>query len=193
MKRLLESIRRALAGVAPAPLPPPASPSGAAAPGGHGDLAETFTTFFERAAGRLVRVTDRSAAEAWIEREYGDRNVCRIAEDPSEEALRASDVGVDRADLLIAETGTVVRSYTSRRASRISLVPPRPSSSRTVGDLVRDLPQALTRLADAHRAGRAWSILVTGPSRTADIEKQLVIPAHGPREVVVLLLGDDQR
>jgi L-lactate utilization protein LutC len=193
MKHLLENIRRALAGVARAPLPPPASPSGAAALEGGEDLPTIFATFFERAAGRLVPVADRSAAEAWIEREYTGRTICRIEDAPSEEALRASDVGVDRADFLIAETGTIVRSYTSRRASRVSLVPPTTVFLAHVDELVRDLPQALARLADAHRAGRAWSILVTGPSRTADIEKQLVIPAHGPREVVVLLLGDDQR
>ena len=55
-------------------------------------------------------------------------------------------------------------------------------------DLVPDLPAALARLADTHREGRAYTLFTTGPSRTADIEKKLVIPAHGPREVIVLLL-----
>ena len=55
--------------------------------------------------------------------------------------------------------------------------------------LVPGLPEALTRLADRHREGRAYSVFITGPSRTADIEKELVIPAHGPRELVVVLIA----
>jgi L-lactate dehydrogenase complex protein LldG len=56
---------------------------------------------------------------------------------------------------------------------------------------VPDLPAALARLSPMHRAGRAYTVLVTGPSRTADIEKELVIPAHGPRELVVVLLAGE--
>ena len=88
-----------------------------------------------------------------------------------------------------SETGTVLRSYPSREASRISLAPDVSVFLAARDSLVPDLPAALDRIAPAHRAGRAYTVMITGPSRTADIEKELVIPAHGPRELIVLLVG----
>ena len=76
-----------------------------------------------------------------------------------------------------------------REASRISLVPARSVFLATPGMLVATLAEALDLVAGDHRAGRAYTVLVTGPSRTADIEKELVIPAHGPRELWVILVG----
>ena len=135
-------------------------------------LVDRFVAALERAGGRLVRLPDEDAADRWLR-----------------EAGLTGETGVDRADLLIAETGTVVRSYATREESRVSLVPPRTVFLATADCLVPDLASALARLAPEHEAGRAYTVLITGPSRTADIEKELVIPAHGPRDLVVLLLG----
>ncbi|MFV1958707.1 MAG: LUD domain-containing protein [Planctomycetota bacterium] len=184
---LLSRLARLLDGAdrPPAPAPPP--PSGASV---GEDPAACFGREIGRATGRLVRVRGAAVARAWIEDAYPECRVVFEDEQPGEADLRAAEVGVDTADLLVAETGTVVRTYPSRESSRISLVPA-VSVFLARGDaLVRDLPAALARLAPAHRDGRAYTVFVTGPSRTADIEKQLVIPAHGPRELVVLLLGE---
>jgi L-lactate dehydrogenase complex protein LldG len=139
---------------------------------GSDPLAAAFGAALEKAGGRLVRLPDEDAARRWVRETSGD-----------------FETGVDRADLLIAETGTVVRSYESREESRVSLVPERSVFMATPDRLVPDLAAALAHIAPAHEAGRAYTVLITGPSRTADIEKQLVIPAHGPRDLVVLLLG----
>jgi len=184
VKRLVETLRRALSRVAavPAPAPPPDS----AAPVGS-DLAAAFERELVRASGRLVHVADLEAARAWVRASFSDADTVWASDTPKEARLRAAEVGVDRADLLIAETGTVVRTFPSAAAARVSLVPPVSVFLACQDALVRDLPAALGRLGDAHREGKAFSTLITGPSRTADIEKQLVIPAHGPRELVVVL------
>jgi L-lactate dehydrogenase complex protein LldG len=119
-----------------------------------------------------VLVADDDAAKAWLAVHAGGG---------------ASDVGVDRADLLVAETGTVVRTYPSREASRASLHPATSVFVASGEALVPDLAAALRRLRPVHGQGAAYTVLVTGPSRTADIEKVPVIPAHGPRELIVLL------
>jgi hypothetical protein len=163
MDRLLADVRRALAGADRPELPPAPPP---AAGGDPALLAERFGTELSRAGGRFLV----AASEA--------------------EARAAAGPGAppDRADLLIAETGTVVRSYASARESRVSLWDERCVFLATPEALVPDLATALARLAPIHRAGRAYTVFVTGPSRTADIEKVIVIPAHGPRELVVVLV-----
>lgn len=168
MDRLLRRIRSALGDrpKRPHPGPPPGADASPAR------LLALFREKLERASGRFVTVPDEPAARAFLERGYAGR-----------------EPAVDRADLLVAETGTVVRSYPSREASRVSLVPEVSVFLATPDRIVPDQPAALARLEAAHRAGPAYTVFVTGPSRTADIEKELVIPAHGPRELVVILVG----
>lgn len=167
--------------LAPGPVPP----SGMRIAG---NLVQTFQAALEAEAGRVVTVPDEDAARRWLETELAGRRVVRAHEHLEKEDLERADVGVDEADLLVAETGTVVRSYPSRAASRVSLVPPTTVFVARADRIVSDLPTALAELAERHRASRAYTIFLTGPSRTADIEKQLVIPAHGPREFIVLLI-----
>jgi L-lactate dehydrogenase complex protein LldG len=137
-----------------------------------GSLLETFEAALARAGGRLVRAGRRKDPRAFASKEHP-----------------GASVGVDDADLLVAETGTVVRSYPDRESARVSLTPEVSVFVAKEDSLVANLPEALARLAPAHREGRAYTVLVTGPSRTADIEKTLVIPAHGPKELLVWWRG----
>jgi L-lactate utilization protein LutC len=166
----------------PGPLPP----------GEREGSLEKFTEALERVAGRVARVADEKEARAWLEREYEGRRVVFAEDDPDEAALREAEVGVDRADLLLAETGTVLKTYPSRGASRISLVPEVSVFLADADDLVAGYAEAIERVADRHRDGPAYTVLITGPSRTADIEKELVIPAHGPRELTVVVMGEER-
>ena len=164
MDRVFRRIREHLATAPDVPVPPPPvfSPD-------PGDPVEAFRFALRRAGGRYLEFASETDARAAFPDDDGE-------------------TGVDQADLLIADTGTVVRTYASREESRVSLVPPRSVFLATPDLIVPGLPEALDRLGDLHRAGPAYTILITGPSRTADIEKQLVIPAHGPRELVVALV-----
>jgi L-lactate utilization protein LutC len=56
-------------------------------------------------------------------------------------------------------------------------------------DLVATLDEALARVEALVRDGRPYVTLMTGPSRTADIERALTVGVHGPRELHVVLVG----
>ena len=153
------------------------------------NLLERFTSALEQVAGRVVRVADEDAARAWVEETFAGRRVVWAEDRPDEEALAAADVGVDRADRLLADTGTLLVTFPDRAASRVSLVPPESVFIASESDLVPGYEEAFEAIAERHRAGPAYSVLVTGPSRTADIEKTLVIPAHGPSALTVVVTG----
>ena len=88
----------------------------------------------------------------------------------------------------VAETGSVAVSWPRDErgrallAERLFLLVPR-------DQLVPTLDDALARIEALVRDGRPYVTLMTGPSRTADIERALTVGVHGPRELHVVLVG----
>ncbi|MGD0964046.1 MAG: LUD domain-containing protein [Candidatus Acidiferrales bacterium] len=101
--------------------------------------------------------------------------------------LEASQATITLAEALVAQTGSVfVSSSCGGRAA--SVAAPVHIVVATLDQLVPDLDAAFARLRE-RRAQETNSMLclITGSSRTADIEKILVMGAHGPRRLVVVL------
>jgi L-lactate dehydrogenase complex protein LldG len=72
----------------------------------------------------------------------------------------------------------------------LSVYPPHHVVLASVDQLVPDLPAAYELLHDRY-AGDYPSMmsLITGPSRTGDIERVIVLGAHGPKRLTILLVG----
>jgi L-lactate dehydrogenase complex protein LldG len=97
-----------------------------------------------------------------------------------------ADVGLTGVDLALAETGSLVLRSGPGRPRSTSLLPPCHVAVFDRGALVESLAQASVFLEawHAHDDGLGGVInLITGPSRTADIELTLTRGVHGPREV----------
>lgn len=105
-------------------------------------------------------------------------------------ALSGCDLGITDCVCLAAHTGSVLVSTGDAGSRAVSLLPPAHLVLATLDQLVPDIPEAIDRIvaADDFPTMPAAYTFVTGASRTSDIEKVLVVPAHGPREVFVLLL-----
>ena len=105
--------------------------------------------------------------------------------------MEAADLGVTGVDYAIAETGTCV-IIPRRGVSRlVSLLPPVHVAIVERGQVLPSLDELFTLRRDDFIRGDFGSYmnLITGPSRTADIEYTIVTGVHGPGEVHMVLVG----
>lgn len=103
------------------------------------------------------------------------------------QALEGADVGITGADYALADTGSLVLLSTSAEPRLISLLPPVHLAVVSKDRLLTGLDELVQVLPDPAALTSAL-VIITGPSRTADIEQILVRGVHGPREVHVLLV-----
>ena len=96
------------------------------------------------------------------------------------------DAGVTDVRFAVAETGSLVIDGSRGHGRSLSLVPPVHVAVVERRCLLPDLVDLFARLA--HDATRANTVIITGPSKTADIEMNLVTGVHGPGVVHVMLL-----
>ena len=91
-----------------------------------------------------------------------------------------AEVGITAADLAVAETGSILLSAGPGRARLASLAPPLHIVLVPRHSIVASLEEAFSRIPER------TSVLITGTSRTADIEGVLVRGVHGPRDLWVV-------
>ncbi len=100
-------------------------------------------------------------------------------------------VGVTAADYAIAETGTIVLSSDEPNALLVSLLPPVHIALLRSWQIAASLDEVMSKLGEEriNLARPSHSItLITGPSRTSDVELVLSIGVHGPKELHVIIL-----
>ncbi|HEY5813988.1 MAG TPA: LUD domain-containing protein [Terrimicrobiaceae bacterium] len=103
--------------------------------------------------------------------------------------LEACDVGISQCDALIAQTGSVLVSATSAGGRALSVLPPHHVVLARREQLLPDLPSAFALLKRKYHSNYPSFIsLITGPSRTGDIERILVLGAHGPRKLTIICI-----
>jgi L-lactate dehydrogenase complex protein LldG len=100
------------------------------------------------------------------------------------------EVGITAADALIARTGSILLQSISAGGRRLSVLPPTHVVFAATSQLVFSLDEAFENLAK-DKTEWSYATVISGPSRTADIEKQLVLGAHGPKRLIVFVLAQD--
>ena len=104
-------------------------------------------------------------------------------------AVTEAEVGIMGCDALIARTGSILISSRLASGRTLPVYPPVNIVIATTDQLVYDIHNGFDLLRKQYDGQLPSMVnLATGPSRTADIEKTLVLGAHGPREVYVFLL-----
>lgn len=103
-------------------------------------------------------------------------------------ALERCDVGISGCDVLVAQTGGIVVTSASAGGRALSVLPPHHIVIASRSQLVGDLSDAFAAVRSAYGSIPSFLSFITGPSRTGDIERILVLGAHGPKKLTVLLL-----
>ena len=106
-----------------------------------------------------------------------------VSPNANKHEMAQCDLGITEADYLLPETGTLVLKSSAERPRAVSLLP-RVHLAIVRPEMLRgDLHQVFAEAKDQH-----YLVFITGPSRTADIEKTLVVGVHGPKEVYLFLV-----
>ena len=133
--------------------------------------------------GIALEVMARDDGEQDVEKEVS-RGALR------QQAINA-DIGITGVDYVVAETGSCVLLPRKGVSRVISLLPPVHIAVVESGQVLPSLDELFTLRRQDFIDGNLGSYmnLISGPSRSADIEYQLVTGVHGPGEVHMILLG----
>jgi L-lactate dehydrogenase complex protein LldG len=97
-------------------------------------------------------------------------------------------IGISRADWGLVNTGTLVQDSTAVEQRLVSSLPEIHIALLSSAKLLADLPALFLKL-DPRKA--AYISFITGPSRTADIERVLTIGVHGPERLIIVCVDDE--
>jgi L-lactate dehydrogenase complex protein LldG len=156
----------------------------------------------EDARGRLIQLADEAE---WTKIAAADRPVCRELADglPAErlcwekadwdpQDMAEVSAGLLTAEWLLADTGSCVVECLTAEQRLLCYLPPACVVIAQRGRLYEHMPAAWEEIAGrtAEPDRRGEFVIITGPSRTADIEKILILGVHGPKRLVVLLVDE---
>jgi L-lactate dehydrogenase complex protein LldG len=173
------------------------------------ELAKLFQTMLEKTGAKVERVRSLKALPEAIAAALRDANLpfrLRAGQDAAFDGLRAEPgllevldgpshgddpVGLSRAFAAAAETGTLFLISGPDNPSTLNFLPETHYVVVFSGDIAGSYEEVWSKLRDAcgnSKIPRTVN-LVSGPSRTADIEQTLVMGAHGPKNLTVFLVN----
>ena len=141
---------------------------------GKNALAEMFKAMAEAVAARVSVAQSDAEVQSLI--------------DADKAKFGTDNVGVVHAARGIAETGTCVVETDSEEIRLATMLPETSIIILNVSDIVPGLPDIASHIRERQKDGKiSYTSLITGPSRTADIERIGTIGVHGPLSVHIIL------
>lgn len=195
-RRVLSALRRS----APVPVPLPELTAGEATGG-----VDQLRHWLEVAGAQLERLPDERALGPWLA-DYppfasARRIVSTLPGIPGAEHATAAvgdphacadvDLAIARGEFAVAENGAIWLSDAEVPHRALYFLAQHLVLVVEASEIVGDLHAAYARIERAPEpiGARPWRGFIAGPSKTADIEQALVVGAHGPRSLLVALVG----
>jgi L-lactate dehydrogenase complex protein LldG len=203
-EQILQKIKQALQHKVPVPFPAiPVNPIQFNALEEE-DLALAFASNFSNLQGRFSYCSNESELilqlKTLIEARKWDKIFCKETVLQNDLAtaglglqyaydLHSCDCAITGCEYLVARTGSILLSSATESGRTTSVYAPVHVCIAYSSQLVHDIDDALMQLRAKHGSHFPSLVsLATGPSRTADIEKTLVVGVHGPKEVFCFLV-----
>jgi len=117
------------------------------------------------------------------------REVPGLRFDVTRETATSAKVGISAMDWALADTGTLVQDATTPELRLVSTLPEVHIALISADTVLPDLKTLFARITPQ---GIPYLAFITGPSRTADIERVLTIGVHGPGKLVILIVGPQE-
>jgi L-lactate dehydrogenase complex protein LldG len=153
------------------------------------NVAEAVAYIAARTTGKVLLPAQPSLDRVSLGTQLETAGIQLIRNAWREQASSAA-AGVTGANFALADTGTLVLDSTAEALRLTTTLPEQHFALLDPGKIIADSMAAVPYLRGFHdRLPRNYLAYITGPSRTADIERVLTIGAHGPRELHVLLMN----
>jgi L-lactate dehydrogenase complex protein LldG len=204
-EKILKKIREALSN--PVPLPFPKSEGTASVfPAPTEDMELLFAEEFTKLLGKFafcmneedlqMQLKSLIQQKKWENIFCSEKNLQKLfasGDFPqlNQVSLSTCDAAITSCKYLVARTGAIVMSSEQESGRTVSAYSPVHICVAYVSQLVYDTRDALKLIKEKYGSNLpSFITFAAGPSRTADIEKTLVVGVHGPKEVYVFLVDE---
>lgn len=103
--------------------------------------------------------------------------------------IEQADMGISEFDLGIAQLGCIVQDASDLHTRLVSMLPPIHLALLRTSSLVESFSDALEIIEKTYKGNiPPYLSFITGPSKTADIERELTIGVHGPEKLIILCI-----
>ena len=201
-ENILNKIRKALTQSTPLPFPDAETKENVFHPLKQ-EVEVEFAEQFTRLQGKFIFCLNRQELafqlNSLIRKQEWKKIYCREEEmknfigesDFLTDDLSTCDISITGCEALIARTGTIMMSTGQASGRTVSVYAPTHICIAFTKQLVYDVSDAMKMIKNKY-GDKLPSLITfaTGPSRTADIEKTLVVGVHGPKEVFCFLVDE---
>ncbi|MBP5999563.1 MAG: LUD domain-containing protein [Sediminibacterium sp.] len=202
--KILQKIKQALKDPVPVPFPDQVADTPIFIPT-EKEMAIEFAQKFTELLGKFVYCADEQeligqlnaliVAKGWNkiyskEADWLDKMLTLKFDPVTTDDLADCDAAITLCTHLVARTGTIVLSSKELSGRTASVYAPIHICVAYADQLVYDISDSLIQLKDHPEGFPSMISFATGPSRTADIEKTLVVGVHGPKEVYCFLIDN---
>jgi L-lactate dehydrogenase complex protein LldG len=204
-EKILKKIREALSN--PVPLPFPKSEgTGSPFQPQKDELEIIFAQEFTKLLGKFafcvsekdmkIQMQQLIAEKNWDKIYCVENRLLRVLGEDAENKLNLSslsdcDAAITSCKMLIARTGSIVMTSEQQSGRTVSAYAPVHICIAYINQLVYDTKDALKIIKEEYdNSLPSFITFAAGPSRTADIEKTLVVGVHGPKEVYLFLIDE---